>query len=205
MFPRHASKFTYIPFGTTINVEDQSCAGDPGMPVIVTAGRSGRDYPTLSQAVQGLECKLKIVCDIGGPVTGIVPSDQIEIVSKLYGEGYLRLLASATIVVVPISLNDISAGQMVFLQASALRKPIIITRTRTTTDYAEQGQNAVLVPLGNVAELRSAIVDLMRDADRRARLGACARARFDRDHTTESYVRRLVSVIEGWKTGNHDR
>ena len=200
LFPRHARKLAFVPFGTTVTDREELQRAPPlgdGVPVIVTAGRSGRDYPTLARAIEGLPCRLLILCDVGAALAGVPAREQIEVVRDRFGDAYLETLAASAFVVVPLAVDGVSAGQMVLLQAAALGRAVVITRTATTVDYATDGQDALLVGLGDTDGLRQAIVRLLDDADLRARLGRAAAARFDREHSTEAYVRGLVAAIDG--------
>jgi glycosyltransferase involved in cell wall biosynthesis len=197
-FPRSAGKLVYIPFGTTVSARKDllaTRAPDGGSPVVVAAGRSGRDYRTLVEAITGLPCRLRIVCDADVALVGISRSEQVELVRDAFGDDYLRLLAGADVVVVPLAVVDVSAGQMVLLQAAALRRAVIITRTETTVDYATDEEDALLVPMGDVAALRQAIDRLLANKALRDRLGGAAASRFEREFSTEAYVRRLVAAI----------
>ena len=197
LFPRHAAKFVFIPYGTTVtdHIAQRSTSQEDGL--IVTAGRSGRDYPLLARAIAGLPCRLLIICDVAAAVAGVAPSPQIEIARSMFDAAYVNALARSAFVVVPLALDDISAGQMVLLQASALQRAVIITRTATTVDYATDGDDALMVGLGDEAGWRAAIGRLLDDPVLRTRLAAAGAARFDREHSTEAYVRALIGAIAG--------
>lgn len=198
LFPRHAHKLVFVPYGITVDNRDALAATPPlgdGLPMIVTAGRSGRDYPILAQAIIGLPCRLKIICDVAASLAGIPFSNQIEIMDHCFDDDYLKTLASAAFVVLPLRVDDISAGQMVLLQAAALGRAVIITRTNTTVDYAIHEQDALLVDIGSISSLRDAIVRLLHDPVLCNQLGAAASDRFNRDHSVEAYVRRVVSIV----------
>jgi glycosyltransferase involved in cell wall biosynthesis len=203
LFAGSKARFAVVPFGTTVNgrerlVQEAAQLADDAR-AIVTAGRSGRDYPTLAAAIDGLACRLQIVCDIAAPVEALLATPQISILRDRFDEAYLRTLAEALFVVVPLAVDDVSAGQMVLLQAAALGRAVIITRTATTSDYATDGEDALLVDRGNVVQMREAVQSLLADAGLRNRLGANAAARFDRQHSTEAYVRNLAGAIAGSK------
>jgi glycosyltransferase involved in cell wall biosynthesis len=199
MFAGAKARFAVVPFGTTVNgrerlVMEAARLAGAGR-AIVTAGRSGRDYPTLAKAIEGLPCRLQIICDIAAPVEALPATPQITILRDRFDQAYLRTLAEALFVVVPLAVDDVSAGQMVLLQAAALGRAVIITRTATTSDYATDGEDALLVDRGDAGQMRAAVRRLLADAVLRDRLGANAAARFDRQHSTEAYVRNLVGVI----------
>jgi glycosyltransferase involved in cell wall biosynthesis len=199
-FPGVRCRYVFVPYGTTVTDRDKLIAayaakgGNTGE--IVTAGRSSRDYPTLAAAIAGLPCRLRIICDMSGPVAGLEASDQITIDRQCVGWDYIEAVANALFVVVPLSVDELSAGQMVLLQASAMRKAVIITRTSTTPDYAVDGEDALLVDRGDVGQMRDAVRRLLDDRDLRDRIASNASDRFLRDHSTEVYVRNLVAVIE---------
>ena len=199
-FPGVHCRFVFVPFGTTVNCREKLIAAYATAVdkdgAIVSAGRSSRDYRTLAEAIRGLPCKLRIICDIAGPVAQISPSEQITIVRDCFGMTYIEALANALFVVVPLTVDDISAGQMVLLQAAALGKAVIISRTATTVEYATGEQDALFVDMGNVEQMRAAICRLLEDHALRGRLGVAAARRFENEYSTESYVRNIVSVIQ---------
>jgi glycosyltransferase involved in cell wall biosynthesis len=196
-FPRSRDKFVFVPFGISLTDREAILAGRDSAqrpPYVVSAGRACRDYQTLANAMTSLPYDLDILCDTEAPVAGLA-SERIRIRRDCFGRDYLDALANALFVVIPLSTEEISAGQMVLLAAAALGKAVIITRTGTTEEYATDGEDALFVSIRNVAEMRSAITTLWEDPALRLRIGQNAAARFDRDHSTERYVRALVSVI----------
>lgn len=197
-FRRARCQFAFVPYGTTVThhraLIAEYRASDAGGD-IVTAGRSGRDYRTLAKAIEGLPCRLRILCDLAPPLAGIDPSEQIVVVRDCFGQDYIDTLAKALFVVVPLAEDDVSAGQMVLLQASALRKAAVITRTATTLEYATDDKEALFVDIGNIQQMRTAIRRLLEDVPLRERLAENAVRRFERYYTTEQYVRNLVSAV----------
>lgn len=159
----------------------------------VAAGRSGRDYPTLFEGWQDVDFNLRIVCDAVAAVPTRMPKGA-SLVTNCYGEAYLRELAGALFVIIPLVPSDISAGQMVLVQAMALGKACIITRTPTTIDYVEHEQNGLLVDPGDPVQLRHEIIRLITDKPLRDRLGKAALATFEQRHSFASYVSGIVRV-----------
>ncbi len=195
-FPRAAGKFVVIPFGLSVDYTGTPAVPGPDqVPVIVSAGRSGRDFPTLVRAIEGLRCRLTIICDRAETIAGIVPSDQVTLLTRCFEDDYLQALASASFVAVPLSVDGISVGQMVFLQAAALGRAVVMTRTATTAEYAADGEDAILVPMHDIPALRAAIKALLRDPALVDRLGTAARALFRRAHSTGAYVDQLLAAI----------
>ncbi len=197
-FPNARCQLVFVPYGTTVHnaeaaLAEYEAAGRGGD--VVTAGRSGRDYRTLVEAIQGLPCKLRILCDLNAPLIGIEPSEQIKLIRNCFGWAYIQALANAVFVVVPLAENDISAGQMALLHACALGKAVIVTRTATTPDYATDGEDALFVEMGDVGQMRAAVRRLLEEPALRERIGSRAFERFTREHSTEAFVRNLIAAI----------
>lgn len=71
----------------------------------------------------------------------------------------------------------------VVMEAAALGTPAVVTDVKGNREVVEEGRNGLRVPLGDVAALSDAILALLRDPERAARMGAAGRAmaleRFD--------------------------
>ncbi len=63
---------------------------------------------------------------------------------------------------------------MVFLEAMAAGLPVVATPVGGVVDVVRDGENGVVVPVGNPDALATAILELWRSPDRRAQLGAAA-------------------------------
>ena len=83
------------------------------------------------------------------------------------------------------------------LQAMALAKPVVVTRTSAiATGYAiEDGENVRLVAPGDGASFGRVLVELVGDPDLARVLGAHARATVERALTWEHYVGRMETLI----------
>lgn len=199
LFPRVATRFAYVPFGLNVDGREaliaEAATLAPRAPVLVAAGKSGRDYATLFQAVQGLNVELRVICDHLAAVPPPPPGARITVLGDCHGNAYLREIAGASIVIVPLAVSDISAGQMVIVQAKALARPLIITDTPTTRDYAANGHDALLVPLADAGAMRAAITTLLGDDALRARLASNAAASYAHDNGTHAFFTALLDAI----------
>jgi glycosyltransferase involved in cell wall biosynthesis len=95
---------------------------------------------------------------------------------------------------VPLQDRPISIGQSVLLQAMALGKPVIATRTPGTTDYIEHMVDGVLVRPGDASDLRRAMEMLASEALRRE-LGRNARQRVYGQLLPEHYAAAIRSSL----------
>ncbi len=188
-------KFVFMPFGTHVNIISPP---EVAVPYIFSAGRSGRDYKTLLAAMEGLPYPLRIVCDI---LHEPHDPEQVTILNHCYGGDYLRELTGATLVVIPLAADHISAGQMVMIESMALGKPVIITRTETTVEYATHDLNAWMVSMGDVEQLREAITRFMENAAERDRIGEAGRVTFHERYSMEASARQLCQLLYDIQAG----
>ena len=108
-----------------------------------------------------------------------------------------RRLERARVVALPVRDNSYSGATTVLLQAMALAKPVVVTRTSAiATGYGlEDGENVRLVAPGDGASFGRVLVEVVRDHDLARALGAHARATVERALTWEHYVGRIEALI----------
>jgi glycosyltransferase involved in cell wall biosynthesis len=196
-------KFRYVPYGLHVSGEEKHQIDSPAETAqcepayIFTAGRSGRDYATLIKAVAELDVPTHIICDRQAALAGIDLPPQVKVLSRCYGEEYLQELEHAAVVVVPLLVDDISAGQMVLIQAMAYRKPIIVTRTTTIQEYVQHDRDCLLVERNDPAALQQAIRKLLTDRDLATRLANGARQAYEQHYCMRAYVANMLAAVQG--------
>jgi glycosyltransferase involved in cell wall biosynthesis len=163
--------------------------------MICAAGLERRDYRTLLQAVQGLD--VRVVIAAASPWSKWPDSsrsttlpDNVEI--RKFDHFELRqLYADAALVVVPLDDVDFQAGITTILEAMAMGKAVICTRTRGQSDTIIDGETGLYVPPGDVVELRSAITRLISSSALTRHLGEAARDWVLKYASLDIYVERL--------------
>jgi glycosyltransferase involved in cell wall biosynthesis len=179
-----ASKAVYVPVHTSPDLLERAPLEEESF--YIAAGRSFRDYDTLVRAIEGTQLEVVIVGGRGiaeryAAVPGVrtlenIPPSELE-----------TLYRRARAVIVPLEDRAISTGQSVVLQAMALGKAVVATRTTGTVDYIEHMKDGLLVAPADAAALREALLVLHDPALRRL-LGAGARARVAAAHLPPHYV-----------------
>ena len=193
-FAGAATEFVYFPYATHVSGASDRSSAESDTSFVVSAGRSGRDYELLIEAVRGMNLDLHIVCDqFPEALRAGLPSN-VTILDDCYGDCYFDELIKCRFVVLPLSVNDISAGQMVLLQAMALGKPVIITRTATTIDYVQDGDGVLLVEPKDNSAMSHAIQRLHADDSLRHNLGKQASEIFAKRYSIEAYAAHLVDA-----------
>jgi glycosyltransferase involved in cell wall biosynthesis len=170
----------------------------PG-PMICSAGLEFRDYPTLMEAVDGLDVRVVIAAaspwsrrDDSTERAATVPAN-VE-VCRLGFVDLRQLYADADLVVMPLYDNEFQAGVTTILEAMAMERTVVCSQTKGQTDVITDGETGVYVPPGDVAALRSAIVELLGDPDTTSRIGAAARRYVEAEAEVSVYAKRLAAV-----------
>lgn len=112
--------------------------------------------------------------------------------------GLGRLFGAADIFVFPSILPEGHAYAL--LEAMAAGLPVIATRTGGNTETLEGGAG-LLVPPSDAAALSRAMADLLSDREKRARLGAAARARAKAAFSERAAAEGLRAILEKLEAG----
>ncbi|MEQ6340359.1 MAG: glycosyltransferase family 4 protein [Gammaproteobacteria bacterium] len=194
LFGLERTTFISTLFGGVFNKPDDLEPSNSGY--VLSAGRSGRDYKRLCEAVSQLPIQAHIICDSAFALQEVKHPANVTILRQCYGRDYIKQLAGADIVVLPLKNEKTSSGQMVLLDAMALGKPVIITKTATTVEYGEHMNTLYFIEPDSADELRSAINFLMADPSLRSSIGNAARAHYEAHHSIQPFVGGLVGAIE---------
>ncbi len=192
-------------------------AGD----LVCAVGAEMRDYPTLFAALDGtaIRChvaadvvrvpgRVRLVKDRRVRVADLVPRPNPHVTVGRKTVTELRdLYAQARFVVVPLLPSQSDNGVTVILEAMAMGKAVICTRTAGQVDVIEDGVTGIMVPAGDPQALRAAMHDLWNDPERAAAMGARGRAYVERHHTLEHFcinVRQaMAAALSGTAAPHH--
>ena len=164
---------------------------------ILAVGQEQRDYQTLLRAVKDTGMKLVVVASSPWSTSEIDVSSgfQVEVRSRIPYTELRNLYAGARVVVVPLFDVDYAAGVNAALEAMAMGKPLIISRTSGIEDYIVPGETGLYVTPGNTDELRSDLQSLWDATGERKRLGVNARQAVEKGMNLDEYVKQVVSVV----------
>ncbi|MEO8608495.1 MAG: glycosyltransferase family 4 protein [Chloroflexota bacterium] len=104
-----------------------------------------------------------------------------------------RVLAAADVVVCSSYFESYG---MVNVEAMASGKPVVSTNKGGPAETIAHGETGFLVPPENPAGLALHVIDLLRDADLRARMGAAGRARAERLFSAQKTANRFMAVLD---------
>jgi len=189
-------RFHFVPFHTNNLDPHHEPPGFAGL----AAGRSGRDYKTFFEAIREVDYPFIVVSDNATVAPYNLPAN-VKHYREIPRSEYLKLLREASFIVVP--LNDLhrSTGQVVILDAYAIGRPVVATRTVGTVDYVTEGETGLFCEPGSVDSLRTQIIRMIDDKEAREHMGQQALARVIRYHTFEVHVKQMLKVIRSVVSG----
>ena len=169
---------------------------EPGQrPILCSVGLEFRDYPTLMEAVKGLDIEVVIAAGSPWSKRADTTADQDipdNVLVRRFTQFELRdLYAQSAFMVMPLINFEFQAGVTALLEAMALEKAIVCSATPGQTDVVVEGETGLYVPPEDATALRTAIVKLLDDPDEAARMGRNGRKRIINYMSLERYVERL--------------
>lgn len=151
---------------------------------ILSAGKQYRDYSTLMKAIKGTGFRLVVVSDRNS-MKSVETSDEVTVLYNISKEKYLDLLSKSKFVVVPLSNDFCSCGQIALLEAMSYGKPVIATKVVGTVDYITDGKSGLFYEKGNSEDLRNKIISLNGNMKLREKIArealAAIRTKFNQD------------------------
>jgi glycosyltransferase involved in cell wall biosynthesis len=175
----------------------------PPTPVLCAVGLERRDYPTLLEAVKGLPVHVYIAA--ASPWSKRTDSTAghdvpANVTVRRYTQFELRqLYADSRFLVMPLYDVDFQAGVTAILEAMAMERAVICSRTPGQTDVVVDGETGLYVPPGDPAALRQAIQRLLDNPDEAAAMGRAGRQRVEDEMSLARYVERLARYVNGGK------
>lgn len=151
-------------------------------PLLMSVGLEQRDYRTLAAATEDLDVDVRISgYSSNAKVYGRTFPETLP--ANMTRERYdwpdlLALYQRADIAVVSLFPNDYAAGIQVLLEAIACGTPVIVTRTEGLAEYLVDTDMITVIPAGDIAAMRRAVIDKLADPRAARRHAARARERY---------------------------
>lgn len=188
----------------------------PAKHLIAAAGSEGRDYVTLLRAVRGLDLQVELAIGHSFSATGDTRGKEVRArIGDIEAEGpppnvrfstlspprLRELYASARFMVVPLQDLDYDAGVTAVVEAMAMAKAVIVTRSRGQVDVLRDGEQGLYVPAADPRAMRSAIEHLLAHPGEADRMGRAGHALIKERHGLDAYTSRLVDIVRGGRGG----
>ncbi len=187
----------FVPFGADVDALVPSSA--PPVDDVVSVGADPhRDFELLLRIAERMPQKsFRLV--IGREQARTLPPAPANVAVEvdLPFADMLARLAAARVVALPVRENSYSGATTVLLQAMALAKPVVVTRTRAiASGYGlVDGENCRVVPSGDADSFERVLKEVLRDEWQARALGASARKTVARELTWERYVDRIEQIL----------
>jgi glycosyltransferase involved in cell wall biosynthesis len=187
----------FVPFGVDEHAFVPS-TGQPAVDVVSVGADPHRDVGLFLRVATALPKRTFRLVSTADRVRalGALPSN-LEVEVDIPLDAMRNRLQEARVVALPVLENSYSGATTVLLQAMALGKPVVVTRTRAiATGYGlVDGENCRLVPPGDEEMFERALKDVLRDEWRGRALGAGARRAVEDGLTWTRYVDRIERVL----------
>jgi glycosyltransferase involved in cell wall biosynthesis len=184
----------FVPFGVDVEAF-RPVDRAPDIDVVAVGADPRRDFELLRTVAQRHpELAFRIVATREHARTlGALPA-HVSLETDIPLEDVRDCLAGARVVALPVRPNSYSGATTVLLQAMALAKPVVVSRTEAISKgYAlEDGVNCRLVEPGDVDAFERALLDTL--ADSRG-LGSRARETIEREFTWQRYTDTLWEIL----------
>ena len=175
-----------------VDVDVVSIGADPRRDFALLVAFAGRN--------PGRRVRIVTTADQASALGRVPPNVELER-DVPFGEVRDRL-ASGRVVALPVKDNSYSGATTVLLQAMAMGKPVVVSRTRAIeTGYdLVDGENCRLVPPGDAAAFEQALTALLSDDATAAAIGERAR-RTAETFSWERYAESLEGILRAAAEG----
>jgi glycosyltransferase involved in cell wall biosynthesis len=195
-----AERVVFTPF----MVDAQFFAPDRVTPqpgrALCAVGLERRDYPTLLEAIRGMDARVVIAAASPWSKQSDTTHGQgipaNVTVSRFTQYDLRQLYADCRFLVMPLYDVDFQAGVTAILEAMAMGRAVICSRTRGQTDVVVDGVNGLYVPPGDPVALRQTVQHLLDQPDEAERMGRAGRQRVEHEMSLACYVDRLNRYVQ---------
>ena len=188
----------FLPFAVDVTAFEPDPARLPQTDVVSVGADPRRDFELLVEvASRQPELSFRIVASAERARSLAALPANVELEVDLSLDEARERLADARLVALPVRENSYSGATTVLLQAMALGKPVVVSRTAAIASgyELEDRVNCRLVEPGDVAALERAILETLTGADAAPALGIRARQTVERSFSWERYTDALWEVL----------
>ncbi|MBN1104219.1 MAG: glycosyltransferase family 4 protein [Deltaproteobacteria bacterium] len=163
----------------------------------------GKGHVTLIKAFQGLREEMGntrlVIAGEGYLRQSLVKQvERMGLAGSVLFTGFLsnpaEIIAVFDVAVLPSLFEGMGR---VLLEAMAMEKPVVASRTGGIPDLVEHGVNGFLVNPGDVSDLRAALSKILKDRNLALRMGREGRKRIGNDFSADQMVRSIDQLYRG--------
>jgi glycosyltransferase involved in cell wall biosynthesis len=171
-----------------------------GKPLICAVGLEFRDYPTLIEAVRGMD--IQVVIAAASPWSKRRDSTQGQqipenVTIQRFTQYELRdLYAASNFLVMPLYPVNFQAGVTAILEAMSMGKAVVCSRIPGQTDVVVDNETGVYISPGDSSILREVIKNLLNQPFTIEKMGYSGRERVLNVMSLDCYVNRLNNYVQ---------
>jgi glycosyltransferase involved in cell wall biosynthesis len=192
-----SDRITFVPFGVDVEAFRPELVRTPDADVVAVGADPRRDFDLLRTVAQRHpELTFRIVATWEhARALGTLP-EHVSLETNLSLEAVRDRLAGARVVALPVRANSYSGATTVLLQAMAMGKSVVVSRTDAISKgYGLQDRvNCRLVEPGDANAFERALLETLADS---SSLGSRARETVERNYSWKRYTDRLWDVLSG--------
>jgi glycosyltransferase involved in cell wall biosynthesis len=188
----------FIPFGVDVDAFRPASDGEPSIDVLAVGADPHRDFELLTTVAERqpkLAFRL-VTTPEHIRALGTLPRN-VVVEAGVPLETVRERLAQARVVALPVRANSYSGATTTLLQAMAMGKPVVVSRTDAIAEgyELEDGVNCRLVEPGDPEAFERAILETLTGADAAVSLGVRARETVERSFSWERYTDALWEIV----------
>jgi glycosyltransferase involved in cell wall biosynthesis len=192
-----STRVEFVPFGVDVGAFAPSVV-QASADVVMAGADPHRDvelFLSVAAAMPVKSFRLVTTADRARTLGELPPNVEVE--ADIPFDDMRRRLEEARVVALPVLENSYSGATTVLLQAMALAKPVVVTRTRAVASgYGlADGDNCRLVEPGDADGFQRAVAGVLRDEWHARSLGARARKTVETGLTWDRYGSRIETVL----------
>lgn len=172
-----------------------------GAPVIVSAGKTHRDFPTLLGAFDGIDCPLKIfgAGSLKSDAPGLPFGPNVTVIETMISwQTFIDEFRDAYAIAIPLDMTTIkfhnAIGLTALTEAMAVGKPVIMTRNDYVGIDIEKEGIGIWVDEGDIDGWRRAVTALIADPEKADAMGKKARALAEAHYNIDRFTATLADV-----------
>jgi glycosyltransferase involved in cell wall biosynthesis len=193
-----STEVSFVPFGVD-TAAFRPVSEPPTRDVVSVGADPQRDYPLLLAVARALPTvSFTLVAGRDAARTLGDAPENVAVEVDVPFAAMKRRLEEARVVGLPVRENTYSGATTVLLQAMALGKPVVVSRTRAiASGYGlVDGENCRLVEPGDASAFAKSLAGVLGDDLHARALGSSARRMVERDLTWERYVGRIEERLD---------
>jgi glycosyltransferase involved in cell wall biosynthesis len=197
----------FVPFGVDVTAFAPRQPAGREIDVVSVGADPRRDYELLTTiAERNPQLTFHIVAS-RRRLASLATPPNVSVEADVPLETVRERLAAARVVALPVQPNSYSGATTVLLQAMAMAKPVVVSRTEANErGYGlEDGVNCRLVESGDVDAFEHALLETLTGADASVTLGVRARRTVERDFSWERYTGALWEILAAAASAEHLR